>query len=199
MFAALVLQLALPQALVPLPAILVVGVECVLLVTLIACNPSRLDHRSREARVLSLSMVAVLGAANAVTLAMLLRELLLSDPSLDGRALIRAGVNIWFTGVLAFGLWFWEIDRGGPIRRCLPDHREPDFLFPQMASPQVSREPWSPRFFDYLYVSLTNQTAFSPTDTMPLTTRAKVLMSAQSLMSLATIVVVGARAVNILR
>ena len=199
MLAALLLQLALPQGLVPGPAIVVVGIECVLLVTLVAVNPSRIDHRSRDLRLVSKAMVVLLSATNAAGLGMLLRELVAANPTLDGRALIRAGVNIWFTGVLAFGLWYWEIDRGGPIRRCTPGHGRPDFLFTQMTNQGVTDTPWSPRFLDYLYVSLTNQTAFSATDTMPLTPRAKALMAAQSVMSLATVVVVGARAVNILR
>jgi len=97
-----------------------------------------------------------------------------------------------------FALWFWELDRGGPDERMRADHGPPDFLFPQMVTPECTLGSWAPRFFDYLYLSFTNATAFSPTDTMPLSTGAKMLMLAESLASLATIAIVASRAVNIL-
>jgi hypothetical protein len=100
--------------------------------------------------------------------------------------------------VIVFGLWYWELDRGGPSARHDPHHREPDFLFPQMATPGSARPDWAPGFLDYLYVSFTNATAFSPTDTMPLTPLAKSLMAVQSAASLLTVALVAARAVNIL-
>ena len=96
-----------------------------------------------------------------------------------------------------FGLWFWELDRGGVSERMLPTHRAPDFLFPQMATPGAAID-WTPSFIDYLYTSFTNATAFSPTDTMPLTPWAKLLMMVESLASLLTVGLVIARAVNIL-
>jgi hypothetical protein len=107
-------------------------------------------------------------------------------------------VQIWLTNVIVFGLWYWDLDRGGPIERRRIHHRQPDFLFPQMVTPGAAPEPWCPHFVDYLYVSFTNATAFSPTDTMPLTAWAKLLMMVQSLASLLTVVLVAARAVNIL-
>jgi uncharacterized membrane protein len=100
--------------------------------------------------------------------------------------------------VIVFGLWYFELDRGGPTKRHQQDHREPDFLFPQMATPGAGRPDWSPSFLDYLYVSFTNATAFSPTDTMPMTVAAKKLMGVQSVASLLTVALVAARAVNIL-
>lgn len=100
--------------------------------------------------------------------------------------------------MLVFALWYWELDRGGPGARLRADHRHPDFLFPQMITPACAVAPWSPGFVDYLYVSFTTATAFSPTDTMPLTAWAKILMVTQSLASLLTVVLVAARAVNIL-
>jgi hypothetical protein len=117
----------------------------------------------------------------------------------NGRLLIVSGAGVWLTNVIVFGLWYWEMDRGGPLKRRSEDHPAPDFLFPQMTNPGAARGRWSPVFLDYLYVSLTNAAAFSPTDTMPLTTRAKALMGAEGLASLATIGIVAARAVNILR
>jgi hypothetical protein len=114
-----------------------------------------------------------------------------------GRPLVYASVPVWLTNIIVFGLWYWELDRGGPAARRLPRHRQPDFLFPQMSTPG-SAPGWSPNFFDYLYTAFTNATTFSSTDTMPLTGWAKLLMALQSLASLVTVVVVVSRAVNIL-
>jgi len=97
-----------------------------------------------------------------------------------------------------FALWYWELDRGGPDARRRPRHRQPDFLFPQMVTPACAGPRWAPGFVDYLYVSFTNATAFSPTDTMPLTPWAKMLLLLQALASLLTVALVAARAVNIL-
>src|SRR6202035_3904532 len=100
--------------------------------------------------------------------------------------------------VLVFALWYWEIDRGGPDERSSPQHRQPDFLFPQMVTPGCASGNWSPGFLDYFYVAFTNAAAFSPTDTMPLTPLAKMLMLVQSAASLLTVALVAGRAVNIL-
>ena len=105
---------------------------------------------------------------------------------------------IWITNVLVFGLWYWELDRGGPVARLEAHRRQPDFLFPQMTAPDATTPDWTPTFLDYLYTSFTNATAFSPTDTMPLTAWAKLLMMVQSLASLLTVSLVISRAVNIL-
>ena len=177
---------------------MVPGLELALLIVLVVANPTRLDRESTELRLVSIGLVVVLAAANGVTLARLIQQLVSSDASISGRTLLSAAVGVWTTNVLAYAIWYWEIDRGGPIRRCRSDHPRPDFLFTQMENPGVHQGPWSPTFVDYLSLSITNSTAFSPTDTLPLTTRAKALMGAQALCSLATIVVVGARAVNIL-
>jgi hypothetical protein len=197
--AIIALQLVLPEKLTVGPSWAVPSLELLLMVTLIIGRPNRLDAESRDLRVVALSLTAVLIAADGSTLALLLRSLLRENANLNGRTLIYSAVAVWFTAVVAFGLWYWEIDRGGPIRRCSIDHAAPDFLFPQMQEPASTAGEWTPKFADYLYLSLTNSTAFSPTDTLPLTVRAKAIMALQSLSSLATIVVVGARAVNILR
>jgi uncharacterized membrane protein len=112
--------------------------------------------------------------------------------------LLRAALHMWGVNVLLFGLWFWQLDGGGPLRRptCLPTQR--DFLFPQQTEPALAESSWRPQFLDYLYVSFTNATAFSPTDAMPLSRWAKMLMLVQSAISLALAVMVVARAVNIL-
>lgn len=195
----LLLQLRLPERLSVGPRWLLPVLELVMLALLMIGNPSHFHDFTRNMRPLALGMVALISATNAVSLFLLIHSLLIgADSTKVGRPLIYAAVSIWFTSVIAFALWFWEIDRGGPVKRCQSDHDEPDFLFTQMGSPGVTKRQWAPSFVDYLYLSLTNSAAFSPTDTLPLTTRAKMLMGLQSIASLATIAVVGARAVNIL-
>ena len=109
------------------------------------------------------------------------------------------GSHVWLTNVIAFGLAYWELDLGGPVARALAGARAgPDFQFPQDENPTSAREGWYPRLWDYLYMSLTNSIAFSPTDAMPLTRPAKALMAAGSGLSAVTILLVAARAVNIL-
>ena len=132
-----------------------------------------------------------------VSLVLLVHALLHGSKS-NGHELILSGIVLWCTNVLLFGLWYWEVDRGGPVAREKDERDLPDFLFPQMTDPRWAPKDWMPSLIDYLYVSLTNATAFSPTDTMPLTPTAKWLMSAQSLASLVTVGLVVARAVNIL-
>lgn len=196
--AVILLQVRLPDKLTVGPSWLLPAVEGLVLITLLVVNPTTFDETSRDVRFVSLGLIAVLIATNATTLGLLLSHLLRTGSDIRGRTLISSGVSVWFTNIIAFGLWFWEIDRGGPISRCRVDHAAPDFWFTQMEHPGSTCRPWGPKFFDYLYVSLTNSSAFSPTDALPLTTRAKALMSLQALTSLATIVLVGARAVNIL-
>ncbi|MDQ6798787.1 MAG: DUF1345 domain-containing protein [Actinomycetota bacterium] len=194
---ALVIYIRLPDKLTPGPQILVPALEVALLVPLVINSPNRITHRSISLRWISIVLIGVINAANAASLILLVRFLLRGGQA-NGRALIRAGIGIWVTQVLVFALWYWEFDRGGPALRCSPDHGPPDLLFPQMELRAATTGRWYPTFWDYLYVSLTNSTAFSPTDTMPLTSTAKMLMGAQSLVSLTTIAIVGSRAVNIL-
>jgi hypothetical protein len=101
--------------------------------------------------------------------------------------------------VIAFGLWYWGLDRGGPVRRLQPNPPPPDFQFPQMENPQLAGPGWYPELIDYIYVSFTNSIAFSPTDAMPLTCWAKLLMLSESAISSITILLVAARAVNIFK
>jgi hypothetical protein len=108
-------------------------------------------------------------------------------------------MTIWSTNVIAFGLWYWGLDRGGPVKRLQPDSPSPDFQFPQMENPQLVAPGWYPELVDYIYVSFTNSIAFSPTDAMPLTRRAKLLMLFESAISAITILLVAARAVNIFK
>lgn len=197
--AVIVLQLLLPDRLTIGSRWFVPAIEAAVLVALLIVSPNKLDAEARNVRVIALSLVGLLIAANGSTLGLLIHHLLRTGDSIVGRTLIYSAAAVWANNVVAFGILYWEIDRGGPVKRCTPDHSEPDFLFPQMSSPTSTVKRWTPRFFDYLYVSLTNSTAFSPTDALPLTHRAKGLMAVQSIASLGTIAIVGARAVNILK
>ncbi|MGB7050252.1 MAG: hypothetical protein WBG41_01645 [Acidimicrobiales bacterium] len=197
--AAIALQLILPDKLIEGLGnrALIPALEGALIVVLLVANPT--GHISKEQtrlRVVSVALIALITVANVVSLIELIHALLYGSKA-GGRPLVYASVPIWLTNVIVFGLWYWELDRGGPAARQLPKHRRPDFLFPQMSTPG-SAPGWTPDFLDYLYTSFTNATAFSPTDTMPLTTWAKLLMMLQSLASLVTVAVVISRAVNIL-
>ena len=172
--------------------------EGALLIPLTLRVPSRHHSDHPMVRVTSLVLIALVNLTNVISL-FLLVHYLVSGGEITGRILILASIQIWLTNVLIFGLWFWEIDRGGPGARTHPKPPPPGFLFPQMVSPEACEvRDWNPSFLDYLYVSFTNATAFSPTDTMPLTEWVKVLMAVQSLASLINVVLVAARAVNIL-
>ncbi len=195
--AAIAIQLLLPERLTAGPRWLVPGFEAALLIGLFIVTPNQIEDEHPRRRRIALGMTAFVSVANIYSLAALTHYLLHHNVS-QGRALIGAGVLIWLTNFLIFALWYWEIDRGGPGKRSAGNDGPPDFLFPQMADDRIEPLSWRPRFFDYLYVSLTNAMAFSPTDTMPLTSMAKGVMGIQSLVSLVTIGLIVSRAVNIL-
>ena len=149
-------------------------------------------------RRLALVTIGIVSAANSASIVLLV-HLLVNGAKTDAAALLlRAALHMWAVNVLLFGLWYWQLDGGGPTNRpaCAPHQR--DFLFPQHTEPALAESGWQPEFLDYLYVSFTNAAAFSPTDTMPLSRWAKMLMLVQSAISLALAVMVVARAVNIL-
>jgi len=197
---AILMDLILPTELTLGPSWLLPSIEGVLLIGLasVSPHPSVRDHPRR--RQVAIGLIGLVSLVNIFSLVRLCDHLINSPAHTNGRILIASGAALWITNVLLFGLWYWELDRGGPADRegladCLPD-----FLFPQMTDEgsRWSHGDWRPGLLDYLYVSLTNATAFSPTDTMPLTPAAKSLMSAQSVTSLVTVGLVVARAVNIL-
>jgi uncharacterized membrane protein len=190
-------QLALPNTLTFGPRWMLPAVETVLVVAILVTNPNQLTRKSHDMRRVSLLLIAVTAVANFVSLGLLVDELLTGGHT-SGRHLILAALGIWLTNVVVFSLVFWELDRRGPHARSIGQQVDPELLFPQMTLPEPRYTSWLPTFEDYLYVSFTNSTAFSPTDTMPLSGRIKMAMLAQSLLSLVTIGLVGARAVNIL-
>ena len=149
-------------------------------------------------RWLSLATIAIVSAANTASIGQLV-HLLVNGAHANAPTLLRAAVHMWVVNVLLFGLWYWQLDGGGPIARPQRPPAGLDFLFPQHTEPALRETGWRPLFLDYLYVSYTNASAFSPTDTMPLSRWAKMLMLAQSAVSLSLAVMVVARAVNILQ
>ena len=192
---AIVLQIVLPDSLVPGPRWLLPALEALVLLTLFVASPQRVMEEHATRRGLALALTGLVSIANGISLGLLVSHLL--HHVTQGKELIVAGVLVWLTNILLFSLWFWEVDRGGPGRRAAGHDGAPDFLYPQMLDDRIAPG-WRPIFMDYLYVSLTNACAFSPTDTMPLTIMAKSLMGLQSLVSLVTIGLVVSRAVNIL-
>jgi uncharacterized membrane protein len=196
--ASIALYATLPSRFTLGPQWLFPALEGAILVPLTITAPHRHIDESRARRWASLVLIALVNVANMASLALLVRSIV-RGVKVSGHDLIFSAVQIWLTNVVLFGLWYWELDRGGPGRRLHPhEQRRPDFLFPQMVNPDVTGGPWRPAFIDYLYVSFTNATAFSPTDTMPLSRWAKTLMAAQSIAALLTVAIVAARAVNII-
>jgi uncharacterized membrane protein len=192
------LNFVLPGAFTLGPPWLVAVIELAIVVPLTIVAPRRVMNETRPNQTAAVVLIAVANVANVASLILLIHALIYNSKSINGVQLLYSSVDIWATNVLVFSLWYWELDRGGPDERLKPEHRAPDFLFPQMVTPDCTEPSWSPKFFDYVYVAFTNATAFSPTDTMPLTQWAKFLMLGQAATSLATIAIVASRAVNIL-
>ncbi len=160
-------------------------------------SPRRHWTDSPWIRRLSLLLTAVIAAVNLADLA-LLSYALIEPSSQTPAGLLVASTLVWMANVVVFALLYWELDRGGPQARTSPDHRRPDFFFPQMNRPGAAEVGWTPGFVDYFFVSFTNQVTFGPTETMPLTPAAKLLTACQSLISLYIVTLVVARGVNIL-
>ncbi|MGH4007224.1 MAG: hypothetical protein ACRDTH_03475 [Pseudonocardiaceae bacterium] len=159
-----------------------------------------MDRESRTLRATYLTLTGLLSLVNIWSTTRLALGLVHeggAEP--DAGALLGPGAAIWLTNIIVFGLWYWQFDRGGPAARAHARKVVPDFQFVQMQNPEPAGRDWKPEFIDYLYLSYTNATSFSPTDVMPLSRWAKLTMLAQSLISLITMALVIARAVNILK
>ena len=205
---AIVVYALLPESLLFVYRLLIPGLEALLLVALLATNPRQMTIRSRWSRWVSMTLSTVVIGTNLVSLGLLIRTLAAESPG--GATLLVAGMQVWVTHVIGFALLYWELDRGGPIaRRRLTREDLPaaDWRFSQDENDDAVQEVrrgssessgWVPVFIDYLYLSVTNSSAFSPTDTMPLTSRAKLLMATQASAALLTSLLVVARAVGAL-
>ncbi len=156
-------------------------------------------HDRRRAVVQALLGVIV---ATSILQTGLLVATLVSPPTpeISGAQLLHSATTLWLANVVAFGLAFWELDCGGPVRRAVSAARgTPDIQFPQDENPALARPAWVPHLVDYLYLSTTDSIAFSPTDAMPLTRQAKALMAIEAAVSVVAVLLVAARAVNILQ
>jgi len=170
--------------------------ELPLLVALAWHRPRRRLAQLGGRRRLALAQLLVVSLGNALLLVAVIASLIHGTEKSGAQLLLKAAV-LWGSNVITFGLWFWEVDRGGPDRRLRRDAPLPDFQFPQMENPQLAEPSWRPHLVDYVYVSFTNSIAFSPTDAMPLSPRAKLMMLAESTISSLTVLLLAARAVNI--
>ena len=186
--------------------VVVAGVA--LLVPLIIVNPRRLTRQTPATRRLAIGFAIGLVVANQVTLVLLIIQLI--GGAQDAPALLRAALQVWVANVIGFATLYWELDRGGPVRRTMDARAElppADLRFaqdedpaavPEVAARSAAREDWVPRFIDYLYTSLSNSMAFSATDAMPLSPRFKLLMALQAFGGFLILALVIARSVNIL-
>jgi uncharacterized membrane protein len=196
---AIALQLVLPSRLVIHPTWLLPALEGALVVALIVANPVRINRTSKAIRATSVGLIALISLSNAWSSAELIKGLVNGTAGDNASLLLGRGASVYVTNIIVFALWYWEWHFGGPVSRAQGLRAYPDFLFPQMTQLDLAPPTWRPNFFDYLYVSFTNATAFSPTDTMPLSRWAKLLMLLQSAVALLTVAFVVARAVNILK
>jgi uncharacterized membrane protein len=197
MLVAIILQLLLPDRYVFGSRYALIAVEVLLLLAMSFTTPKEQIFKSISRRINVFLLIILTSIANGYSLVEVTHRLLQSGVA-NGRELILAGVNIYLTNIIIFGLWYWEMDGGGPGQRLQAAKHEQDFLFPQNQHEDYKHPHWQPTFIDYLYVSSTNAMAFSPTDTMPLSRRAKLLMLTQATLSLVAVALVAARAVNIL-
>ncbi|AYF75430.1 hypothetical protein D7D52_17960 [Nocardia yunnanensis] len=195
----LVMQYFLPAQFTVAPRWVVPGIGLVLMAVLVAASPFRLDREEVWLRRVSLGMMALLGIALVWSVYHLVKALIDGSVADNAAGLLTSGGAIWLTNVLVFALWYWDFDRGGPAARAHARKPYPDFLWVQMQNPDLADPEWEPEFPDYLYLSFTNATAFSPTDVMPMSRWAKTLMMVQSAVSLLTVSLVIARAVNVLK
>jgi uncharacterized membrane protein len=194
---AIALQLSLSETVTVGPNWLLPSLEGALLIGLVIFSPHPKVRNSPVRRRVAIGMIALVSAANTVSLVLLVHRLLHHGAN-NGHALILSGIVLWCTNVLLFGLWYWEVDRGGPAARARGERDQADFLFPQMTDPKWAPPNWMPQLVDYLYVSLTNATAFSPTDTMPTSRWSKMTMMLQSAIALLIAALIIARVVNVL-
>jgi hypothetical protein len=197
---AITLQLVISRSYTLVPRWPLVVMEVLLLVVLVVLNPVRLTRSTLLGKYASWVLLGAITIDNTLSAIVLNARIITGEVSNDAPLLLGSGAAIFVTNIIVFGIWYWELDRGGPFARRAGTRPYPDFLFPQMDpdTAKLSRPGWRPTFIDYLYVSFTNVVAFSPTDTMPLSRWAKMMMTVQAMVALTTAGLVIARAVNVL-
>jgi uncharacterized membrane protein len=197
--ATLALQLALPGEVAVRPWWLLPSLSVLLVGALLLVNPGKMDDFSTVERVISLLVVAAVTLVNGGSAVLLVYGIASGTLTAAAGAVLISGGIVYWTNIVAFSLWYWEFDRGGPGRRALGHHVFPDLQFPQMADPNLADQDWEPSYLDYLYFSFTNAAAFSPTDVMPLRIWAKMTMMLQAAISLVLALMVVAWAINNLK
>ena len=193
------LEWLLPERLSLGPRWLFPGLQVVIIIVIVAADPGRMRKSSPMLRTLSLLLIGVASLGNVYSVARLVLDIVGGQHTGSAGRLLMTGGAIYLINVLTFAVWFWELDRGGPTERAAGSDPYPDFLFPSMTSPDMTKKDWEPYFLDYFYVAFTNATAFSPTDTLPLSRWAKFAMALESAIALVTAALVIAKAVNALQ
>lgn len=180
------------------PTWLVPAIEIAMLMALLAADPARVSARAGWLRRLAIALVAALVVVALSSTAVLIADLIRGARVAESAGpLLTSGALIWLGNCLVFGLLYWLLDSGGPLARYRGERDYPDFAFSQQMSPELAPPGWKPQFVDYLVLGLTTNTAFSPTDVMPMVAWAKLTMALQSLISLTVFGLVIARAVNV--
>jgi hypothetical protein len=175
-------------------------VVIVLLGLLIIGDPGRIDRDLPWLRVLTGCLIGAITLANASAAIRLVVSIVNSSPFTNSaKVLLASGGAVWLTNVIAFGLWYWDLDRGGPAARAAGGHRSPALVFPEMTHKEHVKADWTPRFIDYFHFSFATATAFSPTDVSAVKAWMKMMMMAEATISLIVALLVVARAVNILK
>ena len=179
---------------------LFVVVLAVLIIALIVGDSGRIDRQKTWLQVLTGVLIGVITVVNAGSSVRLVYAIITTEPfTNDANTLLVSGGIIWLTNVIAFGLWYWDLDRGGAAARALGTGTSPAFVFPEMSNPELVRDGWYPSFVDYLHLSYSTSMAFSPTDVSAIKPWAKLMMMAEETISLVVGILVVARAVNILK
>jgi len=177
-----------------------IAVVVVLLGILVIGDPGRIDRDSTWLRIMTGTLIGLISAVNAAAAVRLVAGIIGAVKfSTDANVLLASGGAIWLSNVIAFGLWYWDLDRGGAAARARGSSRQPAFVFPEMTNAQYVGHDWYPKFMDYLHLSFTTGTAFSPTDVSAIKPWAKIMMMTEEAISLLVAVLVVSRAVNILR
>lgn len=169
-----------------------------LLGILIAQDRGRIDRRSASLHRMMVALLVVMTAGTVLSVVVLAYDILVALKGVTATVLLGRGAAIWVENVIVFSLWYWQFDRGGPAERAADVPVPPSFAFPENATPELAPAGWRPTYPDYLYLSFTNATAFSPTDTLPVRRWAKLTMMVQASLSLVIAILVIARAINVL-
>jgi hypothetical protein len=192
------LRVAVPRAASLGPRWLIPAVEIGMLVLLMAADPTRIVGRRSWLRRAALGLVFILAGAVMLSTGKLINDLIQGGSFTNSPSpLLASGAIVWLGNCLVFGLLYWMLDSGGPVSRYRKERPYPDFAFSQQLSPELAPPGWLPQYVDYLILGVTTSTAFSPTDVMPMRAWAKLMMAAQSMISLIVVGLVIARAVNV--